>query len=136
MLGVKSYEQSYVDECRSNVESLLRSYEAVASTSKSAAVKDFEPKFFNDMVLALDHFFMHRLRGQEKKDGNPLNEVRVLSASLMEHGGIMTADGTINLKAEESVTGIDYGEQILLDENTFTKLAEAFLAEIEEKFPA
>jgi hypothetical protein len=38
-------------------------------------------------VLLLDHMFVHRLSGAEGKDGNPLNEVRVLVNSLLYNGG-------------------------------------------------
>jgi hypothetical protein len=36
---------------------------------------------------------MHRARAVEKKDGNALNEVRILCNSLMKNGGAMAADG-------------------------------------------
>jgi hypothetical protein len=47
------------------------------------------------MALVLDHYFCHRPRTLEKKDGDPLNEVRVLCNSLMSNDGIMVADKTI-----------------------------------------
>jgi len=41
------------------------------------------------MVLVLDSSFSHRQRTMELKDGNPLNEVRVLCNSILENDGIM-----------------------------------------------
>jgi hypothetical protein len=36
------------------------------------------------MVLVLEAPIVNRLRGNERKDGNPLNEVRMLAASILE----------------------------------------------------
>jgi hypothetical protein len=46
-------------------------------------MKAFESTFFNNMVLVLDHYFVHRLRAVESMDGNALNEVRVLGDSML-----------------------------------------------------
>ena len=59
------------------------------------------------MVLALDSWFLHRQRSLEGKDGNPVNEVRVLCTSITQHGAVLTADKTIKLKAATSVLGYD-----------------------------
>ena len=92
MLCVNNYERTYIDECRRRVESQLCAYdELIAATTKQAAtdktrlntaIDGFESVFFSNMVLALDASFMHRSRTIEKKDGNPLNEVRMLSNSI------------------------------------------------------
>lgn len=37
------------------------------------ALQDFEGLFFNNLTLALDRFYVHRLRMVAGKDGNPLN---------------------------------------------------------------
>lgn len=44
------------------------------------------------MILALDSHFVHQARALEKTDGNPLDEVRMLSNSVMNNGGVMSAD--------------------------------------------
>jgi hypothetical protein len=49
------------------------------------------------MVLVLENYFEHRTRAKEKKDGNPLNEVRLLSTSMMTNNGRMAADKSIKL---------------------------------------
>ncbi len=135
MLGVSTYEKPYIDACRARTEAQLGAYRALAKAAKSkAAVEAFAPTFFNNAVLALDHCFMHRLRTKEGKDGNPLNEVRVLSNSLMENGGRLAADKAIKLKPESSVLGLEVGDEIALGEDDFARLSEAFYAEIETKF--
>ena len=82
----------------------------------------------------LDSFFTHRGRGQEGKDGNPLNEVRVLCSSLLLHDDVMTPDKTIKLDPSRSVLGLAPGDRIELTEADFSKLSEAFFAELAAKF--
>jgi len=57
-----------------------------------APSREFEQRFFNDQVLILDNMFVRRLTGIEGKDGNPLNEVRVLSNSILLNQGKMQVD--------------------------------------------
>ena len=80
MLGMKAYTQDYIDACRARVDADLSAYRKHVGKAPS---KEFEVRFFNDQVLLLDHMFLHRLTGIEGKDGNPLNEVRVLCNSIL-----------------------------------------------------
>ena len=129
MLGVSSYPQAFVDGCRQRLDTLLRAYDEVQ------AGPAFEAQLFAHLVLVLDHSFMHRLRGVEGKDGNPLNEVRMLSNSLLEHDGVLTAEKAIRYDAGQSVVGIAIGDPIRIDEKSFRLLADAYFAEIEKRFP-
>jgi hypothetical protein len=86
MLGVRTYKQDYIDACRSRVNADISAYKTLVNgQGEINNTEALEARFFNNMVLVLDHFFVHRLRGVEGKDGNPLNEVRVLSDSLMNN---------------------------------------------------
>lgn len=91
--------------------------------------------FFNNLLLALDHWFCHRARGAEGKDGNPLNEVRVLCNSLTDHGGVMTPEKSIRLDPARSLLKLADGDTIALSAADFTLLASAFLAEVESRYP-
>lgn len=86
------------------------------------------------MVLVLESSFMHRSRTIEKKDGNPLNEVRVLSRSLVENDGVMGVDKTIKLDPGTSVLRYQVGDRIRVRESDFVRLSKAFFAEVEAKF--
>lgn len=136
VLSVKSYPREYIDACRARLDSQLAAYRAVASnrTTTTDADEAFDVAFFNNLVLTLEVYFLHRMRGQEKKNGNPLNEVRVLAASMTAAEDIMTSDPTINLDPAKSILGYAVGDRIALDEERFVALADAYFAEIEVKF--
>jgi hypothetical protein len=139
MLGMKAYPREYIDACRTRIEADVAAYgKLAAATTKqpgnSTALQAFESRFFNDLVLLLDQFFVHRLRTVEGKDGNPLNEVRVLCESMLLHGNVLTPEKTIKLSPEKSVLKLQYGDEIKLSEADFLRLFEAFFAEMEQKF--
>lgn len=135
MLAVTSYKPDFLAAQRDRVSRQLAAYDALVKGAKAKDVAAFGPEFFESMVLALDHFFMHRQRSFEGKDGNPLNEVRMLAVSLLEKDGVMTKDNTIKYDPAKSITGIAIGEPIVVDRETFERLANAFLGEIEKKYP-
>ena len=133
MLGRSTYSIDFIMACRKRAEKQLKLYDALAKKG-GKDVDAFAPEFFNTMVLALDHYFMHRLRGKEGKDGNPLNEVRMLAASLLEHDGVMTKDNTIKYDPGKSITGIGLGKEIVINREQFEALADGFFDAIAEKF--
>lgn len=140
MLAVTSYSEVYVHLTAAKFEEQLADYAALETAAKGdagaeAALAAMAPSYFNTMLLALDHHFMHRMRGAEGKDGNPLNEVRMLSDSIMEHGGVLQSNKTIKYNADKAVAGIAIGQAIALDAKTFGRLAAAYIAEIGKRFP-
>jgi hypothetical protein len=128
MLARSTYDRDYVNAIRAQIAG-----DAAAFASANAG-EALEPVFFNDLVLVLELSFVHRLRGKEGKDGNPLNEVRVLASSLLEHGGVYTPQKSIRHKPESSVLGHAAGDRIALDAADFERLADAFFGELEAKF--
>ena len=141
MLGMKTYTRGYIDACRARVEADLRAYRKQVGKAPS---KEFEVRFFNDQVLLLDHMFVHRLPGIEGKDGNPLNEVRVLCNSILLNRGKlqvdklpgwpMSAGASIKLPPEKSVLKLRVGDDVKLSEADFVRLYKAFFAEIKKKY--
>ena len=132
MLSIKNYPQSYVDTRRAVVKSQVAAYRKAA---KAGDTKSLESAYFTNMVLALDMAFIHRMRGNEGKDGNPLNEVRLLSYSLLENDGVFALpDKSIKWDPDRSVLGFDTGKKIVIDDAAFVDLAEAFFDEIEKRF--
>jgi hypothetical protein len=139
MLSVTSYPEVYVQLTAARAEEQLAAYAALAAAVKGnataeAALVAFAPGYFNAALLALDHHFMHRMRGAEGKDGNPLNEVRMLGDSIMENDGVLKENKTIKYSAAKSVAGIEIGQTIALDAETFGRLAKAYVSEIGKRF--
>jgi hypothetical protein len=141
MLGRKSYTHEELDQATTAIDRLQAAYarlaDAVSATSDAearAALEAFEPLFFNHMALALDRYFVHRIRPVAGKDGNPLNEVELVSESLVTGGGTFRGSKVIKLKPAESVLGLNEGDPISLGQAQFERLSRAFLAELETKF--
>jgi len=143
MPGVDNYTQEYVDRCRSRLAEQVGMYNALIAAARSqardraqveAAIEQFEHHFFTNMVLALDSFFVHRARALEKKDGNPLNEVRMLCDSITTNDGTMALDETIKVDPVKSVLKYRAGDKIKLNEADFILLSSGFFAEIEAKY--
>lgn len=137
MLGVSQYSKAYIDDCRTMIREQLSAYRAIAKTTRGgSALARFETRLMSHLVLALDRCFVHRLRGKELKDGNPLNEVRMLCTSILEHDGVLTADPTIKYSADKSVLALRIGDRIALTDVQFEKLADAFFDDLRAKFSA
>ena len=113
MLCVNNYTKEHIDQCHSRVAAQVTAYQTLVATARNqaatdepllnAAIEAFEPHFFNNMAPALDSCFVHRARAIEKKDGNPLNEVRMLCNSMMNNNNMMSAHKTIKFDPAKSV---------------------------------
>jgi hypothetical protein len=119
MLGMKKYTQDYIHACRIRVDADLRAYRKQVGKAPS---NEFEARFFNDQVLLLDHMFVHRLMVIEGKDGNPLNEVRVICNSILLNNGKLQIDklpgwpdsagASMKLPPEKSVLELKAGDEV------------------------
>ena len=136
MLSVNKYPRKHVDQCRARITAQLKAYDAIVTDGlgKSKSRGAFDAEFFNNLVVVLDASFMHRSRTLELKDGNPANEVRMLSASILQNDGVLAGDKTIKYAADKSIAGIAIGESISLDAARFNALFKAYFKEIEAKF--
>ena len=142
MFGRKTYTQEELDHANAAVDQQLAAYkqlvEAIDGTRSDPEVRSaldaFEPLFFNNMVLVLDRYFVHRLRMVTGKDTNPLNEVELLSESLMADGGLLRGNNVIKLVPDQSVLKLKVGDRIRLSAADFARLSKAFLAELQSRF--
>ncbi len=144
MLGRKNYTQEEIDHGKAALDQQLAAYERLArvvagattDTMVNSALESFEALFFNNMTLVLDRCFVHRLPGAdyEGKDGNPLNEVRLLCDSLMNNDGILRGDKQIELTPDRSVLTLRVGDPIRITRAEFERHSGAFFAELERRF--
>jgi hypothetical protein len=142
MLGRKNYTQDELDNGRAAIAQQLVAYrrleaaveQAPADGDARAALTAFAPLFFNNLTLALDRYYVYRLRVVTGKDGNPLNEVELLSDSLMHNGGTLRRSNVIKFVPDDSVTKLQVGDRVALTADGFERLADAFFADLERKF--
>jgi hypothetical protein len=142
MLDRKTYTPEELDDARTALDRQLAAYDALVealdgATSDpkvAAALAEFEPLFLENLTLALDRRFVHRLRVVTGKDGNALNEVELMTESLMNNDGVLRGNNVIRLEPEQSVLGIGPGEPIRLRAAGFKRLSRAFLEQIRVKF--
>src|SRR4051794_40272899 len=142
MLGRKDYTPEELEAATTAVGGTLAAYRmlvdavgrATDDPEVTAALGAFEPHLFNELALALDRRFVHRLRVVTGKDGNALNELELMTESLMNNDAVMRTNNVIKLKPGETVLKIEPGERIALSAAQFERLSEAVLREIRAKF--
>lgn len=136
MLAQGTYDADYIADCRGQVEAEIAAFDIARSDSDvdDTALDDLEVSYFGALVLALELRFVHRLRAKEGKDGNALNEVRLIAQSLMSNGGRMVEDPKIALDPQRSVLHVRPGDDIVVRYDDFVRLARAFFAEIEARY--
>jgi hypothetical protein len=142
MLGRKTYTPEEIDHAKTAIADQVEAYQKLvkanagktANAKVDAALMAFEPLFFNNLLLALDRPFVHRVRGVTGKDGNPLNEVELICESLMNDNGVLTRSTVLKLVPDDSVSQIQFGETIRLTVTQFRALSAAFFAELEARF--
>lgn len=140
MLSRNSYSADYVEQALSAIDRQVALWQELETAAVSGpetvqtAVRDLEPAFFNNLVLALESFFVHRSRTMEKKNGNPMNEVRVLAHSLMTNEGRLAQDASVKLDPATSVLHLTVGDEIALSAADFARLADAFFAAVRTTF--
>ena len=133
MLSQSSYPAAYVAASRAAVRDHLDAYDALPLSAADRAA--FEPGYLRQLVLALDTYALHRSRGQEGKDGNPLNEVRTICGTLMRGESCLRADSTIRYDPAKAVLGTRIGDPIPWTTEGIGRLCHAFLDEIGKKYP-
>ena len=133
MLGRRDYAPEEIAAAKSAVAAELAVYLRLV-TSGAVPSADFEALYFNNMVIVLDRYFVHRVRPVAGKDGNPLNEVELIVDALIGNGGVFRGIKVIKYVPENSVLGIKVGDRIRLNAADFDKLSQAFFADLQSKF--
>ena len=139
MLGRKDYTRKEVDDARSAIDRQLAAYTLLARAGAAdgkvgTALANFEPQFFNHLTLALDRYFVHRIRNVSGRDANPLNEVEVICESLMVNDGVLVASTVLKMNPEQTVLKLQPGDRINITADQFARLSSAFFDDLERKF--
>lgn len=137
MLARNSYTQEFIASCKARVNAdvqVFRDLVKSAGSNSGTALAAIEPVYFNNLLLAMDSSFTHRTRALEKKDGNPLNEVRVLCRSIGENNAVLIKDSTIHLNPATSVLALAIGDPIALTLADFVRISDAYFAEMLVKY--
>src|SRR3954452_4789276 len=103
MLGRKTFTQDELTAATTAMQQQLDAYRALPG---SAALEAFEPLFFNNLALALDRRFVHRVRMATGKDPSPLNELELIVESLTNNDGVLRTGTVIRYVPEETVLGL------------------------------
>lgn len=133
MLCMNSYPKAYIENSQHRLDRQIADYRKLR-LPRTEATAAFEKQFLRHMLLALEHYFCHRSRTREKKDGNPLNELRMLCTSIMESDGRLASDSTIQYDVGLAVLQLDIGDRIDLDVEDFQALSRAVFADLQRKF--
>lgn len=142
MLAINTFPKDYIAACRANVDRQLEAYRRLVNAAQGQApapsqhgvTSEFDLFFFRNLIVLLDAMFVHRTRAREGKDGNPLNEVRMLCESVLKSSGVLAANSSIKYDPTQTVLGLRIGDDIEISEAAFKRLALAFFAEVETKF--
>ena len=141
MLAVTSYPLAHIDTGRARLADQVARFRALGLASRAAGVDEatveaVEGDYASTLVVALDAWFAHRMRGLEGTDGNPANEVRVLAASLVEHGAVFTPEPPIRLDPAATVLGLEPGDPVRLTLDEVERLGAAYFDEIAARYGA
>jgi hypothetical protein len=140
MLGRKNYTKEEYENAAAAVARQIAAYKKIvklaggADKKASATVDDFEAVYFNNMVLVLDRYFVHRIRPVTGKDTNPLNEVELIADALVNNGGVLQTNKVIKYVVDDSVLALQPGDPIKVSVAQFERLSTAFLDELKRRF--
>ncbi|MGB9011884.1 MAG: hypothetical protein WCB95_03350 [Aeromicrobium sp.] len=127
MPGRQNYPQEYVDYCQQQIESQISEMRDMPPVPTA-----FAQRMAAHLVIVMDACFSQRVRGVDGPDGNPLDEVRVLSHSLMQ-GSTVLEDSSVTWEPAKLVLGLEIDDEIALSVKDVDRLQQAFFAEMNDK---
>lgn len=128
MLGRKNYPREYIERCQRDIEAQIAEFNELPPVTAS-----FASRLAGHLVIVMDACFVNRLRATEGKDGNALNEVRLLAQSLM-YGDTVVDDSTVTWHKDAMVLGLTKGDDLELGISDVDKLQQAFFGQMLDKY--
>jgi hypothetical protein len=133
--------QDYIDTCRARVESQIVAFREFAGAVSrvgteadpglESMLESLEYDYFNNMVIVLHAYFADRVNHGPRPPGPIATEVAALRRSLIEGDGALLADD--DAPEVPGVLGLAPGDSIQLTQQSFSRLAGAYFAEIERR---
>ncbi len=128
MLGRKTYPREYIARCQRDIEAQIAEFNDLPPVTST-----FASRLAGHLVIVMDACFVNRLRATEGKDGNALNEVRLLAQSLM-YGEAVVDDSTVTWNTEDMVLGLTKGDDLELSISDVDKLQRAFFVAMLDRY--
>ncbi|WP_062524310.1 hypothetical protein [Demequina rhizosphaerae] len=136
---VTEYSGDYIDACRWRIEAEVAAFDllrgqAPGDGSMDAAIQNIEDEYFVAVASQLEGMFADRSRDAEGDSPGPLHEMRAVVEALNGNGGRFSPPEGAGLDADTTVLGLDPGEPIMLDRDSFQMLSDAFFDALEETY--
>ncbi len=128
MLGRKNYPREYIERCQRDIEAQIAEFNDLPPVTST-----FARRLAGHLVIVMDACFVNRLRATEGKDGNALNEVRLLAQSLM-YGDVVVDDSTVTWRKDAMVLGLTKGDDLELTISDVDRLQQAFFEQLLDKY--
>ncbi|MEV6491103.1 hypothetical protein AB0M20_21200 [Actinoplanes sp. NPDC051633] len=129
MLAVTKYPADYIASVRALIDERVAGFRELGDVPPQVAAS-----FYADLALVLELAFVHRQRKDEGKDGNPLNELRLLAVSLLTNGGRMVDGKPLKVRPETSILGLAEGDTVTLTERDLLRLTDGVVAAVTKRF--
>lgn len=134
--------QDYANACRARVESQVAQFREFAGTvarvdhdeerGLEPMLESLEADYFNNLVIVLDAYFAGRLP-TSGPIGPAAAEVAALRTSLVEGEGELLPSAAERLDEGRRILSLKAGDSIRLTAQSFSRLSNAYFAEIERR---
>lgn len=134
--------QDYVNACRARVESQVAQFREFAGVVGRVdddeerglvpMLESLEADYFNNLVIVLDAYFVGRLPASGLR-GPAAAEVAALRLSLVEGEGELLPRAVAGLDESRRILRLAAGDSIRLTAQSFSRLSDAYFAEIERR---
>ncbi|WP_062305681.1 hypothetical protein [Demequina subtropica] len=138
MEEIDVFRGTYIDSCSWRIQVELAAFDRLVAQAPSddafeAELEEFQAELLVALVGQMEGMFAYRRRALEAP-GGPLQEVRAVAESIHGNGGRFEPPAGSALDPAATVLGLEAGDAIELDRDSFQDLADAFFNAIESTY--